>query len=135
MKIATRRGTIDAEEFGALCNLFDAIHCCQIDPSAAQAGDILYFGANRTVCDHSRMIARVVLAYLGIRTGVPEADELISEIHAAMRNGEGTLGEPDPGPPSPVLYELIGQIDDPAGMRNILRGPDGTVGVFAPYKS
>ncbi len=91
MDTTTQRGTIDAGQFAALCNLFDATHCCQIDPTPEQIGDILYFGANRTVCDHSRLIARAVLAYLGIRSGIPEADELISEVHAAMRNGEGSL--------------------------------------------
>jgi len=91
----TQRGTVDAAQFAALCNLFDATHCCQIDPTPEQAGDILYYGANRSVCDHSRMIARVVLAYLGIRFGDPVADELVSEVHAAMRNGEGTLPIPE----------------------------------------
>jgi hypothetical protein len=95
MDTTIRRGTVDADEFAALCNLFDAIHCCQIDPNAEQAGDIMYYGANRSVCDHSRMIARVVLAYLGIRTDIPEADELINEVHAAMRNGEGSLPIPE----------------------------------------
>lgn len=91
------RGTIDAEgeQFGALCNLFDATHCCQIDPTPQEAGDILYFGANRTVCDHSRLITRAVLAYLGITTGDPVADELISETKAAMLSGEGSLEAAD----------------------------------------
>ncbi len=95
MDTTTQRGTVDAAQFAALCNLFDATHCWQIDPTAEQAGDILYYGANRTVCDHSRMIARVVLAYLGIRSGDPVADELISEVRAAMRNGEGSLPIPE----------------------------------------
>jgi hypothetical protein len=96
MTTTTHRGTVDAGEFAALCNLFDATHCHELDPTAEQAGDILYHGANRMVCDHSRLIARAVLAYLGITTGDPAADELINEVRAAMLNGEGSLGEPDP---------------------------------------
>ena len=83
--------TIDAAQFAALCNLFCATHCHQIDPTPGQAGDILYYHAAPMVCDHSRLVARAVLAFLGIRTGDPVADELISEVHAAMRNGEGSL--------------------------------------------
>jgi hypothetical protein len=94
MDTVTQRGTIDAGQFAALCNLFCTTHCDSgISLTAEQAGDILYYGANPVVCDHSRLIARAVLAYLGIRTGIPAADELISEIHAAMRNGEGSLPE------------------------------------------
>jgi len=93
---AIYRGTVDAAEFAALCNLFCATHCQELDPTAQQAGDILYYGADRTVCDHSRLIARAVLAYLGIAAGDPAADELISEIRAAMLNGEGSLDEQYP---------------------------------------
>lgn len=91
MDTATQRGTIDVNQFAALCNLFCATHCGDTDPTAEQAGDILYYNAYPVVCDHSRLMTRAVLAYLGIRTGDPAADELISEIHAAMRNGEGSL--------------------------------------------
>jgi hypothetical protein len=91
MTTITRRGTIDAGEFGALCNLFCATHCDHLDPTAEQAGDILYFDAAPMVCDHSRLITRAVLAYLGITIGDPAADELINEIRAAMLNGEGSF--------------------------------------------
>jgi hypothetical protein len=40
-------------------------------------------------------MARAVLAFLGLRSGIPEADELIAEVHAAMRNGEGSLPDAD----------------------------------------
>ena len=95
MAIATHRGTIDAGEFAALCNLFCATHCQQVDPTAEQAGDILYFHADSMVCDHSRLIARAVLAYLGIGFGDPQVDELVNEVHAAMLNGEGSLPDED----------------------------------------
>jgi hypothetical protein len=95
MDTTTQRGTIDAEQFAALCNLFHATHCEEADLTAGEAGDIMYYRANPMVCDHSRMIARIVLAYLGIRTDIPEADELINEVHAAMRNGEGSLPIPE----------------------------------------
>lgn len=81
----------NTDQFGALCNLFHTTHCEQRDPTAKQVGDILYYDANRTVCDHSRLITRAVLAYLGIATGEPGADELIADVNAAMRNGKGSL--------------------------------------------
>lgn len=88
--------TIDADQFGALCNLFCLVQCNGAnDLTAEQIGDVLLCGANRTVCDQSRLMARAVLAYLGLRSGIPEADELISEVHAAMRNGEGSLADED----------------------------------------
>jgi len=95
MDTTIQRGTIDAAQFAALCNLFDATHCQELDLTAQQAGDVLYYRANPMVCDHSRLIARAVLAYLGITFGDPAADELISEVHAAMRNGEGSLPIPE----------------------------------------
>ena len=82
---------IDAGQFAALCNLFHTIHCEEGELNAEQAGDIMYYRANPMVCDQSRLMTRVVLAYLGFRTGTPAADELISEMHAAMRNGKGSL--------------------------------------------
>lgn len=91
MTTATNRGTVNAEEFAALCNLFHTIHCEEFDPSPQQCGDILYHHANPMVCDHSRLIARAVLAYLGISTEYPDADELINEVRAAMVNGKGLL--------------------------------------------
>jgi hypothetical protein len=91
MTTITRRGTVDASEFAALCNLFHTTHCDEFDPTAEQIGDILYHHANPMVCDHSRLIARAVLAYLGITSGDPAADELINETRAAMLNGEGSL--------------------------------------------
>jgi hypothetical protein len=97
MATATHRGTVDAREFAALCNLFCATHCDGgIDPAAEQVGDILYHHAYPVVCDHSRLIARAVLAYLGISFGDPAADELVNEVRAAMLNGEGSLDESDP---------------------------------------
>lgn len=95
MTTATHRGTANADEFSALCNLFHTTHCEEFDPSAQQCGDILYHGANRTVCDHSRLITRAVLAYLGISTEYPDADELILEIRAALLDGEGSLSQED----------------------------------------
>lgn len=88
--------TVDADQFAALCNLFCFAHCEPAaggDPTPEQIGDILLHHAYPVVCDHSRTIARAVLAYLGFRTGMPAADELISEIHAAMRNGRGSLAD------------------------------------------
>jgi hypothetical protein len=98
---ATSRGTVSAEEFAALCNLFHTIACEHAEMRyATHIGDILYYGANRTVCDQSRRLARTTLAYLGLRTGVPEADRLITHEEHLMRSGEGTLardrGNDDP---------------------------------------
>ena len=85
-------GLIDADKFGALCNLFCLAHCdSDTELTAEQAGDVLYYRANPMTCDHARLMTRAVLAYLGIRTGIPEADELINEVGAAMRNGKGSL--------------------------------------------
>lgn len=91
--------TVGADQFAALCNLFCYAGCgTGCGPAALtpeQAGDILLYRAHPMVCDHSRLMARAVLAYLGFRTGTPEADEIIAEVHAAMRNGEGSLGGDD----------------------------------------
>jgi hypothetical protein len=57
---------VDAEQFAALCNLFHSLCCDRLDLTAEQAGDVLLYGANRVVCDESRLMARVVMAYLGI---------------------------------------------------------------------
>jgi hypothetical protein len=43
-------------------------------------------------------MTRAVLAYLGFRNGDPAADELITEVHAAMRNGKGSLPDGDNAP-------------------------------------
>ena len=94
----TSHSAIGADEFGALCNLFCATHCGDTDPTPEQAGDILLYNAYPMVCDHSRTMARAVLAYLGITTGDVVADELIAEVHAAMRNGEGSLPDGDGAP-------------------------------------
>jgi len=91
MRTGTNRVTVDAEQFGALCNLLHTTHCEQADLTVQEAGDILYFGANRMVCDHSRLMTRAILAYLGISVDIPEAQELIHETKAAMLNGEGSL--------------------------------------------
>jgi hypothetical protein len=83
---------IDADHFAALCNLLCLVQCDSAgDLTAGQIGDVLYFHANPMVCDQSRLMARAVLAFLGFRNGDPAADELISEVHAAMRNGKGSL--------------------------------------------
>lgn len=99
MDATIQRGTIDAGQFAALCNLFHTTHCDRVDPTPQQIGDVMYFHNNPVVCDHSRLIARAVCAYLGIRFDDPRADELVSEVHAAMRNGEGAFDvyvvEPD----------------------------------------
>ncbi len=89
---ATSRGTVSAEEFAALCNLFHTIACEHAEMRyATHIGDILYYGANRTVCDQSRRLARTTLTYLGLRTGDPEADRLIAHEEHLMRSGAGTL--------------------------------------------
>lgn len=98
MTTITNRGRVGADEFAALCNLFHTVHCEEAGLSAEEAGDILYFRANPMVCDHSRLIARTVLAYLGIDTGIPAADELINEVRAAMLNGEGSFDTGDATP-------------------------------------
>jgi hypothetical protein len=85
--------TVDADQFAALCNLFCLTESGGEGITAAEIGDILYFRAHPMVCDHSRLMTRAVLAYLGFRNGDPAADELISEVHAAMRNGEGSLAD------------------------------------------
>ena len=111
------RSTVDADEFAALCNLFHTTHCDEFDPTAEQIGDIVYHHANPMVCDHSRLIARAVMAYLGLRfadEGQPAhqpgsgckfadedgncdfhdvrgANELVNEVRAAMLNGDGSL--------------------------------------------
>jgi hypothetical protein len=87
--------TIDAGQFAALCNLFCAAHCGGTDPTPEQAGDILYHRAYPVVCDHSRLMARAVLAYLGIGFGDPAVDEIIHEVRAAMLNGKGSLPDGD----------------------------------------
>jgi len=89
---------VDAGQFTALCNLFCLTGHGETELTAEQAGDVLYFRAHPVVCDDSRLMTRAVLAYLGFRTGIPEADELISEVHAAMRNGEGSLADGNGAP-------------------------------------
>lgn len=107
------------EQFAALCNLFHTTHCERADLSPAEMGDVLYYGANRTVCDESRTIARVVMAYLGLRfasegqpahkpgTGcrfadadgncdfhdIRHANGLVDDIENLMRAGDGALAE------------------------------------------
>ena len=93
--VTTGPKTIDAGQFAALCHLFCATHCGEVDPTPEQVGDILLYHAHPMVCDHSRLMARAVLAYLGISTGAPGADELIHEVSAAMRNGKGSLPDGD----------------------------------------
>jgi hypothetical protein len=84
--------TVDVDQFAALCNLFCLAHCDGgTEVTAGEIGDVLLHRAYPMVCDHSRLMARAVLAYLGFRTGSPAADELITEVHAAMRNGKGSL--------------------------------------------
>jgi hypothetical protein len=108
---------ITADQFAALCNLMHTVICEKqgnLDP--AEIGDILYYGANRTVCDESRTMARAILAYLGLRFAgqqpvhepgsgcrfadpdgncefhdVSVANALVDEIEAQMRAGDGAL--------------------------------------------
>ena len=82
---------VDATQFAALCNLFCLVGHGGAELSAEEIGDVLYHHAYPMACDHSRLMTRAVLAFLGIRNGDPAADELISEVHAAMRNGQGSL--------------------------------------------
>jgi hypothetical protein len=93
--IGTDRKVIDAGQFAALCNLFCATHCGDVEPTPEQAGDILLYRAYPVVCDHSRLMARAVLAYLGFSAGDAAGDELIHEVGAAMRNGQGSLPDED----------------------------------------
>ena len=94
---------IDAETFAALCNLLHSTHCDQMDLTAAEAGDVLLYGANRCVCDHSRLMARVILAYLGLQFADDESSRVdiaslnahLAEIGAEMRLGQGALDIPD----------------------------------------
>ena len=69
---STPAKTVDAAQFAALCNLFCLLQCNGADElTAEQIGDTLLYGAHRVACDHSRLMARAVLAYLGFRTGIP----------------------------------------------------------------
>jgi hypothetical protein len=108
--------TVDADQFGALCNLFHALACDKADLTTAQIGDIVYFHGYPVVCDESRTLARAVMALLGLRfaeyqprhepgSGCRFADELgncefhdnrfantlVDEVKAAMLNGQGSL--------------------------------------------
>lgn len=83
--------TDSAEKFTGLCHLFETIDCGNATLTAAHAGDVLYYDANNTVCDQSRMLTRAVFAYLGLRIGDQAADELIDDVDRAMRGGEGSL--------------------------------------------
>lgn len=116
----TNRGTIDGEQFAALCNLFHAISCDKASLTIPEIGDIVYYRACPMVCDESRTLARAVMAYLGLRfaevqpvhepgTGCRFADELgncefhdqrsaneiVNEVKAAMLNGQGSLPDFD----------------------------------------
>lgn len=111
------RGTVDAEQFGALCNLFHLLSCEKAGTlTTEQVGDIVYYHAYPVVCDESRTLARAVMACLGLRfaeyqpvhepgSGCRFADELgncefhdqrsaneiVNETKAAMLNGQGSL--------------------------------------------
>lgn len=63
----THHKIVNDEQFAALCNLFHTIICEKAELSPAEIGDIVYYGANRVVCDESRDMARAVMAYLGLR--------------------------------------------------------------------
>jgi hypothetical protein len=97
----TAHRPVDAAAFAALCNLLHSTHCDGIDLTAAQAGDVLLYHANPVVCDHSRLMARVVLAYLGLQfadDGMPTAEldainAHLAEIVLEMRRGQGSLDE------------------------------------------
>ncbi len=118
------RAIVTDEQFAALCNLFHTTQCEQDHLlSPAEIGDVLYYGANRTVCDESRLTARAVMAYLGLRfasEGQPvhkpgngckfadadgncdfhdirHANGLVDEIEAEMRAGDGALSYSEAG--------------------------------------
>jgi hypothetical protein len=120
MSAPENRGTITGDEFAALCNLFHVPSCDKADLTPGQAGDVVYFRAMPVVCDESRMLARALMAYLGLRfaggqpvhepgSGCRFADEqgncefhdmrfantLVDEVRAAMLNGEGSLEQAD----------------------------------------
>jgi len=86
---------IGVDRFAALCNLFCIAHCGEAELTPEQIGDILLYNAYPVVCDHSRLMARAVLAYLGFTTGQLAGDELVREVHAAMVNGKGSLPDGD----------------------------------------
>lgn len=95
MKTAGREA-INVDQFAALCNLFCLTHCdAELEPTAEQIGDVLLYRAYPVVCDHSRLMARAVLAYLGFSCDLLAGDELINEVHAAMLNGKGSLPDGD----------------------------------------
>ncbi len=83
------------DKFTPLCNLLHTTHCERADIDVEQAGDILYYGANRSVCDHSRRIALAVFAWLGVSTGDIMLDATVDQVGAAMRDGRGAF-DPDP---------------------------------------
>jgi hypothetical protein len=100
---ATKPLAVDSEQFAALCNLFHSLCCDRLDLTAGQAGDVLLYGANRVVCDESRLMARVVIAFLGLRFGggdlsaadLAAVNAHLDEIARQMRAGEGSLTDPE----------------------------------------
>lgn len=98
--------SITAGQFAALCNLFHTTHCDHIDLTPRQIGDVLYYNANNTVCDHSRLVARAVMAYLGLEfADEPEADVLVHQVRNAMLAGEGTMPHLDEVPGARQAWE------------------------------
>jgi hypothetical protein len=116
------RTIVTDEQFAALCNLFHTACCEHAELTLAQIGDILYYHAYPVVCDHSRNAARAVMAYLGLRFAggqprhkpgsgcrfadaagncdfhdVRHANELVDQVEAEMRAGDGALSYSEAG--------------------------------------
>lgn len=116
MTTITPRGTVNDEEFAALCNLFHAIICDKQELTPAEMGDILYYHGYPVVCDESRDAARAVVAFLGLRFAgsqpvhepgrgckfsdeqgncdfhdVRHANALVDDMENAMRAGDGAF--------------------------------------------
>lgn len=83
------------DKFTPLVNLLHTTHCEQADLDVEQAGDILHYRANGMTCEHSRRMALVIFAWLGVSTGTPMLDATVDQIGARMRDGRGAF-DPDP---------------------------------------
>jgi hypothetical protein len=55
------------------------------------------------------MLTRAIFAYLGLRTAVPEADQLIEDVYLEMRGGEGSVARAAQGAPMTDEHEHDGE--------------------------
>jgi hypothetical protein len=85
-----------ADKFTPLVNLLHTTHCEQADLTVEQAGDILHYHANGMTCEHSRRMALVIFAWIGVPAGLPMIDATIDQVGARMRDSRGAWN-PDPG--------------------------------------